>query len=70
MKAAGSQAGSSVAGERWIGTPCRVKLDIYLVEGRGKKREKWGKGKSGEKRETAAAFEREAERERTQDGGS
>ena len=52
MNTAVSQAGSHVEGEkqRWIGMPCRVKLDIYLV----------GYGREGEKGEEQR--EREAER--------
>ena len=75
-KAARSQAGSHVAGERprWIGTPCRMKLDIYLVSC-GREGEKWvmegeeqrerqreeGK-KWGEGRDRSCHFERETER--------
>ena len=48
----GSQAGSHVAGERlkWIGTPCRVRLDIgYLFSRFWKGRRKGRRGKSRER---------------------
>ena len=74
-KAAGPQAGSHVAGERprWIGTPCRVRLHIYLV-GYGRER---GKGEMGEEQIEMRAwgshaiiylFGRETEKEEAQTG--
>ena len=50
--------------DRWIGTPCRVRLDIYLVvmEGKGEGEKSGGEREGREGRDGSCLSEREMEK--------